>query len=438
MHASRGDDDIDLEIKLQFATRRLEEKENLVSHLRSLVDSVVVERDTLSQRCDTLKRVQSHIEADKKNLSDRVDALISEKAELAAENASLRVAAKDLQRSNALFSAADQLSTVASSRLSNPPDSARENHGATNSAAEDQEALRSKLKANRAVIVSLLELLRRHGIVVSQSEIAAGIGSACSAAASSSTAGLARAELIASLADALSISSEVRQAAGQSGAGSRPSGAASVIDASTAGAGAEQIGLASEASKGSLAVSASTSSSSSSNPSALPSAVAAADNALKPAPAAPAQPGFFGRLWSVLIGDVPPPTPDAAVAAAASSAPAPPQPATSQVQATAPPSEPRETPAFHNTGNAVQLSAPSGTDASATQSTTEAAAPTGRLQQQQVSQHPHQQPSMLDRIVAMEAETMDGAANGLHRNGGQHSHHHGHSHGDGDHGHSHG
>ena len=114
-----SDDAIELRIKLAYSQRRLEECEGLVYKLKESLQQSIEQADAQSARVATLKQVQESLLADKLNAERRVALLMKEKAELAAENASLRTAAKDNQRASQISALADAALEQTSTSLNN-------------------------------------------------------------------------------------------------------------------------------------------------------------------------------------------------------------------------------------------------------------------------------------------------------------------------------
>jgi hypothetical protein len=212
-----SDDAVELRIKLAYSQRRLEESDGLVYKLKESLQQSIEQADSHSARVATLKQVQESLLADKLNAERRVALLMKEKAELAAENASLRTSAKDSQR-------ASQISALADAALEHS--SLSSNHH--NNPSADSSSVNFNSSAVRSLVVRLLETCHRHGFSLSLNELTAPINhhhpsSSSSSLSSGSLSSLsqgqaaaaagtraARAELIEALAESLGVLDEVR------------------------------------------------------------------------------------------------------------------------------------------------------------------------------------------------------------------------------------
>jgi len=213
-----SDDAVELRIKLAYSQRRLEESDGLVYKLKESLQQSIEQADSHSARVATLKQVQESLLADKLNAERRVALLMKEKAELAAENASLRTSAKDSQR-------ASQISALADAALEHS--SLSSNHH--NNLSADSSSVNFNSSAVRSLVVRLLETCHRHGFSLSLNELTAPINhhhpssSSSSSLSSGSLSSLsqgqaaaaagtraARAELIEALAESLGVLDEVR------------------------------------------------------------------------------------------------------------------------------------------------------------------------------------------------------------------------------------
>lgn len=210
-----SDDAVELRIKLAYSQRRLEESDGLVYKLKESLQQSIEQADAHSARVATLKQVQESLLADKLNAERRVALLMKEKAELAAENASLRTSAKDSQR-------ASQISALADAALEH---SSSSNH---NNLSADSSSVNFNSSAVRSLVVRLLETCHRHGFSLSLNELTAPLNhnhpsSSSSSLSSGSLSSLsqgqaaaaagtraARAELIEALAESLGVLDEVR------------------------------------------------------------------------------------------------------------------------------------------------------------------------------------------------------------------------------------
>jgi len=231
-----SDDAVELRIKLAYSQRRLEESEGLVYKLKESLQQSIEQADSHSARVATLKQVQESLLADKLNAERRVALLMKEKAELAAENASLRTSAKDSQR-------ASQISALADAALEHSAASASSSSGARSGSGTGTSLLSIDSSSNintsavRSLVVRLLETCHRHGFSLSLNELTAPINhhyhhqqhqqQSSSSSSSSTTNGsssslsqgqaaaaagtrAARAELIEALAESLGVLDEVR------------------------------------------------------------------------------------------------------------------------------------------------------------------------------------------------------------------------------------
>jgi len=231
-----SDDAVELRIKLAYSQRRLEESEGLVYKLKESLQQSIEQADSHSARVATLKQVQESLLADKLNAERRVALLMKEKAELAAENASLRTSAKDSQR-------ASQISALADAALEHSAASASSSSGARSGSGTGTSLLSIDSSSNintsavRSLVVRLLETCHRHGFSLSLNELTAPINhhyhhqqhqqQSSSSSSSSTTTGsssslsqgqaaaaagtrAARAELIEALAESLGVLDEVR------------------------------------------------------------------------------------------------------------------------------------------------------------------------------------------------------------------------------------
>jgi hypothetical protein len=233
-----SDDAIELRIKLAYSQRRLEESEGLVYKLKESLQQSIEQADAHSARVATLKQVQESLLADKLNAERRVVLLMKEKAELAAENASLRTAAKDNQRASHISALADAaLEQSATSLNNNITGSELSSSSIIIYLSSSSSSSNINSSAVRSLVVRLLETCHRHGFSLSLNELTAPLNthhvSALSAGSSSSlsqgqaaaAAGTraARAELIESLAESLGVLDEVRIKAADGFRSSSPS-----------------------------------------------------------------------------------------------------------------------------------------------------------------------------------------------------------------------
>ena len=219
-----SDDAIELRIKLAYSQRRLEESEGLVYKLKESLQQSIEQADAHSARVATLKQVQESLLADKLNAERRVVLLMKEKAELAAENASLRTAAKDNQRASHISALADAALEQSATSLNNNITGSELSSSSTSLLSSSSSSSNINSSAVRSLVVRLLETCHRHGFSLSLNELTAPLNthhvSALSSGSSSSlsqgqaaaAAGTraARAELIESLAESLGVLDEVR------------------------------------------------------------------------------------------------------------------------------------------------------------------------------------------------------------------------------------
>jgi hypothetical protein len=232
-----SDDAIELRIKLAYSQRRLEESEGLVYKLKESLQQSIEQADAHSARVATLKQVQESLLADKLNAERRVVLLMKEKAELAAENASLRTAAKDNQRASHISALADAALEQSATSLNNNITGSELSSSSTSLLSSSSSSSNINSSAVRSLVVRLLETCHRHGFSLSLNELTAPLNthhvSALSAGSSSSlsqgqaaaAAGTraARAELIESLAESLGVLDEVRIKAADGFRSSSPS-----------------------------------------------------------------------------------------------------------------------------------------------------------------------------------------------------------------------
>ena len=232
-----SDDAIELRIKLAYSQRRLEESEGLVYKLKESLQQSIEQADAHSARVATLKQVQESLLADKLNAERRVVLLMKEKAELAAENASLRTAAKDNQRASHISALADAALEQSATSLNNNITGSELSSSSTSLLSSSSSSSNINSSAVRSLVVRLLETCHRHGFSLSLNELTAPLNthhvSALSSGSSSSlsqgqaaaAAGTraARAELIESLAESLGVLDEVRIKAADGFRSSSPS-----------------------------------------------------------------------------------------------------------------------------------------------------------------------------------------------------------------------
>ena len=88
-------DTLELQLKLEWAQRQLEERTSLGGALRRDIEVLIAEQGDLTLKVATLKTVQETLLREKIVAEKHVEQLMREKAELASENARLHVFAKD-------------------------------------------------------------------------------------------------------------------------------------------------------------------------------------------------------------------------------------------------------------------------------------------------------------------------------------------------------
>lgn len=112
-----GDDAIELQIKLDWANRNLEERDALVASLRSNVESVLQENDALHRQVEKLKAAQESLIQKAAQAALARDDALKEKADLASENARLHVFAREcLSKAENALRISNELKTAADAR----------------------------------------------------------------------------------------------------------------------------------------------------------------------------------------------------------------------------------------------------------------------------------------------------------------------------------
>lgn len=151
---------IALQVKYEWAERRREEAEMLTVSLRSSMMTLLDEISTLSDRCTTLKNVQEIIIAERNSADATIERILKEKANLAAENASLRVNQKDLRRAMESLSSVDSIISHITSKNTGE-------ESESNSQDEELKRTKSELLASRLILAKVLGIVRRNGVHVS-------------------------------------------------------------------------------------------------------------------------------------------------------------------------------------------------------------------------------------------------------------------------------
>lgn len=170
-------DPIATELKLEWAIRSLEEKDTLIASLRASVDGLLSQLADASTKNETLKKVQDALMREKIAAERHVESLMSEKAELASENARLHIYAKEAraqaerasraaheqQQFSEARSKADELLLAASAAHAQLGDVAAAHPTDRDSSQELAEA-RAQLQALKLVLSRVLRGLDASGL----------------------------------------------------------------------------------------------------------------------------------------------------------------------------------------------------------------------------------------------------------------------------------
>lgn len=167
-------DAVELEIKLGWVQRELEEKAALVTCLREDLNSVLAENAALTDKVTRLKAAQETIIRDKLAAENRFQEALREKAELASENAKLHVYAREaVHKAESAIAVATHLRGVAEarSRAEEAVLQTAENSDTAEESIVDADkdvglgaarSLPARLQAAHILIARLLTVLQQH------------------------------------------------------------------------------------------------------------------------------------------------------------------------------------------------------------------------------------------------------------------------------------
>lgn len=174
-------DAVELQLKLEFSARQLEEKDGLIFGLRKSLDATLAECQDLQTKTVTLKSAQDALLREKLTAEKHVEVLMREKAELASENARLHVFARDCStKADAASRVSSELTAIARARASAEElvlaggtmpaqQSLASVDVGVNSAALHQ--LQAQLAASRIMLSRLLVLASRHGLPLNKDQL---------------------------------------------------------------------------------------------------------------------------------------------------------------------------------------------------------------------------------------------------------------------------
>jgi hypothetical protein len=170
-------DPVELEIKLAWVGRELEEKTALVDHLRSDISAVLLQNSELAERVAKLKGAQEQLLHDKLAAERKYHDALAEKAELASENARLHIYAREAAtRAENAIATSNQLRSVAEARaladelmlqgqeVRSPESTPLNSPGKIELVCKGGQDTAASLHAARLLISRLVALLHRHNV----------------------------------------------------------------------------------------------------------------------------------------------------------------------------------------------------------------------------------------------------------------------------------